>query len=274
MHIDLHTHSTASDGKLTPVELVRHAIVSGIDTLAITDHDTVEAYSLIGDAGPLPLKLIPGIEFSSQWQKIDIHILGLNINIDGELLITGIAIQQQHRTRRARLIADKLSRLLGIDDPFETVQQLAEKGNIGRPHFAEYLIETGVVKDQPEAFRKYLGTGKKAYVTPSWSSLADIIRWIREAGGTAVLAHPGKYGLSRSKLLKLVDDFITAGGQGIEVVTGNQSAALTGDLAGICMQKDLLASCGSDYHGPAQHWGGLGNFTALPGNCVPVWDTW
>jgi len=274
MHIDLHTHTTASDGKLTPTELVQHAVHSGIDTLAITDHDTVEAYGLVGDTGPLPLRLIPGIEFSTQWQKIDVHILGLNIDIRAEALKTGVAFQQQHRMDRARHIADKLSRLLGINDLFDAVQQLARHNNIGRPHFAEYLIRTNVVKDQKEAFRKYLGIGKKAYVKPSWAGPADIIQWIRDAGGTAVLAHPAKYDLSQSKLLKLIDDFIAAHGQGLEVIAGKQTAALTGLLARICGQKGLLASCGSDFHGPDQHWGGLGNFPALPGNCIPVWDSW
>ncbi|MEX2353021.1 MAG: phosphatase, partial [Gammaproteobacteria bacterium] len=134
--------------------------------------------------------------------------------------------------------------------------------------------ETGVVKDSREAFRKYLGTGKQAWVKPHWTEPLEIIRWIRAAGGVAVLAHPGKYKLTRTKLLKLIDAFIDAGGQGLEVFTGNQHSSRSADLARICRQKNLLASCGSDFHSMDQHWARLGNFPALPADCTPVWHNW
>ncbi|MEX2352621.1 MAG: PHP domain-containing protein, partial [Gammaproteobacteria bacterium] len=158
MRIDLHSHSTASDGKLTPDELVQQAIEAGVDVLSITDHDSVAAYRQINRSQSAPLRIIPGIEFSSQWQKSDIHILGLNIDPENDILRSGIAIQQQHRHDRASRIADRLARLLGIANPVNAVSAIAGNNNIGRPHFARYLIETGVVKDSREAFRKYLGT--------------------------------------------------------------------------------------------------------------------
>jgi predicted metal-dependent phosphoesterase TrpH len=274
MRIDLHTHTTASDGKLTPAELAAHAVHCGIDTLAITDHDTVEAYGRLGRIPHPSLRLISGVEFSTQWRKTDIHILGLNIDTAAPSLTEGIAIQQRHRLDRAGRIAARLTGLLGLDHILDAVQQLSQAGNIGRPHFAQYLINSGVVKDQAEAFKKYLGTGKKAYIKPSWAEPADVICWIREAGGTALLAHPGRYNLSTAGLMSLVDDFAAAGGQGLEVVTGNQPSELTAWLARICSHKDLLASCGSDFHGPDQRWASPGKFPALPGNCIPVWDSW
>lgn len=274
MRIDLHTHTTASDGKLSPDELVRHAAAAGLEALAITDHDSIEAYAQISNPHTLPFRLIPGVEFSSQWQKIDIHILGLNIDLDNATLQNGINIQQRHRHERASQIADKLVRVLGIDNPIRAVRKLTANDNVGRPHFAEYLVKAGVVKDSKEAFRKFLGIGKKAYVKPRWAEPDEIIRWIRAAGGTAVLAHPARYKLTRTKLVKLIDDFIAAGGQGLEVITGNQATPSGADLAKLCVQKNLLASCGSDFHGLDQHWARLGQFPALPGSCTPVWNLW
>jgi 3',5'-nucleoside bisphosphate phosphatase len=274
MRIDLHSHTTASDGKLSPDELVRHAAESGLEALAITDHDSIEAYARISNLHALPFRLIPGIEFSSQWQKIDIHILGLNIDLDNATLKNGICIQQRHRHERACQIADKLARALGIDNPIKAVRKLTANDNVGRPHFAEYLVNAGLVKDSKEAFRKFLGIGKKAYVKPQWAGPDEIIGWIRAAGGTAVLAHPARYKLTRTKLIKLIDDFIAAGGQGLEVITGNQTTPSGADLAKLCAQKNLLASCGSDFHGLDQHWARLGQFPALPGSCTPVWSHW
>lgn len=275
MRIDLHSHTTVSDGKLTPNELIAHAIASNLDMLAITDHDSIDAYEKIQDKDALPFRLVPGIEFSSQWLKIDIHLLGLNINIDSDTLKSGIATQHTHRYERATQIADKLTRELGVDNMLPAICKLASNDhNIGRPHFARYLVETGVVKDDKEAFRRYLGIGKKAYVKPTWADMPEIVRWIHAAGGTAVLAHPARYKLSQTRLNKLVDAFITAGGEGLEVVSGNQTAAVTSELAKICQKKHLLASCGSDFHGHDQLWSKLGHCPALPRSCEPVWDSW
>ncbi len=275
MRIDLHSHTTVSDGKLAPAELIAHAIASNLDMLAITDHDSIDAYAKIQQKDTLPFRLIPGIEFSTQWLNIDIHILGLNIDLDSDTLKSGIAIQQRHRSERAGHIADKLTRELGIDNILPAVRKLAHSDhNIGRPHFARYLIETGVVKDDKDAYKSYLGIGKKAYVKPTWAEMPEIISWIRAAGGTAVLAHPARYKLTHTRLNKLLDAFIAAGGQGLEVVSGNQTSDVTSELAKICQKKNLLASCGSDFHGHEQLWSKLGHCPALPRSCEPVWDSW
>lgn len=275
MRIDLHSHTTVSDGKLSPAELITHAIASGVDMLAITDHDSIDAYQLIPDRPALPFRLIAGIEFSTQWMKTDVHILGLNVDLDSKALKTGITAQQTFRYERASQIAYRLTLELGITNPIEAVRALASSDHaIGRPHFARYLVETGVVRDDQEAFKKYLGIGKKAYIKPTWAELPEVIGWIRAAGGTAVIAHPMKYKLTRTRLLKLVDTFSEAGGQGIEVISGNQTSDITADLARICEKRQLLASCGSDFHGHEQVWSRLGNCPPLPHGCEPIWDHW
>ena len=275
MRIDLHSHTTISDGKLMPEELIAHAIESNLDMLAITDHDSIDAYLQIPDKTTLPFRLIPGIEFSTQYLNIEIHILGLNIDLDSTALKSGIATQHKHRTERASHIAAKLERELRIDNILPAVRKFAHSDhNIGRPHFARYLLETGVVKDEQEAYKKYLGTSKKAYVKPVWAEMSEIVGWINAAGGTAVLAHPARYKLTHTRLNKLVDAFIAAGGHGLEVVSGNQTPDVTSNLAKICQKKNLLASCGSDFHGHEQVWSKLGNCPALPRSCEPVWESW
>jgi len=275
MRIDLHSHTTVSDGKLSPAELIAHATISQLDMLAITDHDSIDAYAEIPAMGLLPFRLIPGIEFSTQWSKLEIHILGLNIDLQSAVLQAGIATQHRHRLDRAGEIADTLSRLLGIDNILTAVRQLAHSDhNIGRPHFARYLIEAGVVKDDKEAYKLYLGMGKKAYIKPTWTSLTDIIECIRASGGIAILAHPARYQLTWTRLNKLIDSFIEAGGQGIEVISGNQTNDVTAELTKICLKKQLLASCGSDFHGHEQHWNKLGHSRPLPHECEPVWNRW
>lgn len=275
MRIDLHSHTTESDGKLSPDELITHAIASGVDMLSITDHDSIEAYRQISQRSTLPFRLITGIEFSTQWLKTDVHILGLNVALDNKELETGITAQQMFRYARASTIADKLTRELGIPNPLEAVRALASNDHsIGRPHFARYLVQIGLARTDKEAFKKYLGIGKQAYVKPTWAELTEVIAWIRAAGGTAVLAHPARYKLTLTRLLKLVDVFIEAGGQGLEVVSGSQTPDVTANLAKICENKQLLASCGSDFHGHEQVWSRLGNCPPLPRSCEPVWSHW
>lgn len=275
MRIDLHSHTTVSDGKLAPRELIAHAIASDLTMLAITDHDSVDAYTEIDRIGALPFRLIPGIEFSTQWLKVDVHVLGLNIDPASRALQSGVAAQQAHRAERAVRIAERLARELRIPNPLAAVRELAHSDhNIGRPHFARYLVESGAVSDGNQAFKKLLGAGKPAYVKPEWAALPDVVGWIRAAGGIAVLAHPARYKLTRVRLLKLIDTFIEAGGRGLEVVSGNQTADVTRELAALCEKKTLLASCGSDFHAHEQVWSKLGQCPPLPRNCRPIWENW
>jgi len=270
---DLHCHTNCSDGLLTPTELVSRAVKMGVHTLAITDHDTVTAYQQINLEENLPIKIIPGVEFSSYWQKINVHVLGLNVQLDSPALKAGVAFQNAARLQRAALIADKLDQL-GFKGSLVGANSIANNGNVGRPHFAQYLVNIGAVTDINQAFKKFLGSGKPGDIKSFWADLPQIISWIKEAGGIAVLAHPAKYKLTRTKLKNLLNDFIQAGGEGMEVISGNQNPAITKDLANLCVEKKLFASCGSDFHQPGQPWAELGHIPQLPLVCSPVWEHW
>lgn len=270
---DLHTHSNASDGFLSPPDLLLHAAEHGVGVLAITDHDTVAAYDVLQDANSTDVTLMPGIELSTSWQKRNIHIVGLNIDTVNRELCAGIAAQQARRLARAHRIAHRLTRL-GIDDPYDAVAKIAGHASIGRPHFARHLVEIGKVRDVQAAFKKYLGAGKIGDVSQSWPSFAEAIQWITAAGGIAVLAHPAKYRFTMTKLRALLEDFVEAGGRGMEVVCGHQEPGLTRRLAGLASDFGLLASTGSDFHHPANKWSRPGGFSELPHNLKPVWDAW
>ena len=270
MIFDLHSHTTLSDGVLTPQELILRAIEKGVDVLAITDHDTLDAYQDM-PARHAKLKLIPGIELSTQWENTGIHVLGLNIDLDSDAIRTGARLQSEARLARARLIGEKLEKQ-GIKDAFAGAKKISIGGYIGRPHFAQYIINIGKVSSMQAAFKKYLGAGKAGDVKQHWAELSQIIQWIRDANGIAVLAHPLKYKLTGTKLRRLLDDFLQAGGQGMEVISGRQMQQSTKHLAHLCEQKNLLASVGSDFHRPGKHWAELGVFAPLPENVTPVWD--
>ena len=149
--------------------------------------------------------------------------------------------------------------------------RIAGNDNIGRPHFAQHLVNSGAATSINHAFEKYLDA-KSGAINKYWATLPRIIAWIRDAGGIAILAHPLKYKLTRTRLTAMLDDFIEAGGHGMEVISGRQFSQQTKDLAKICQQKNLLASCGSDFHQPDNHWSDLGKFPALPKDCKPVWE--
>lgn len=268
MKVDLHTHTNISDGKLSPSELLQRAKENGIELLSITDHDTVAAYIELKQSS---LMLIPGIEFSTRWNKSGIHIVGLNIDIQSDAICEAVSYQTAARHERAEEIAAKLERK-GIRGAFAGAQQIAGNDNIGRPHFAEYLVQTGACSSIDEAFRKYLGSGKSGDINKFWAEMPQIIDWIRAAGGIAVIAHPLTYKMTRTKLSCLVDDFIADGGQAMEVVSGRQLPHETRMIAGLCNQKKLLASCGSDFHQPDITRADLGRFPSLPDDCNPVWE--
>lgn len=274
MLADLHTHSTASDGQLTPQALVERAARHGVTHLAITDHDSIAAYAeLPSQAGALPLVLVPGIEFSSQWRGIGIHVVGLNIDLASAALRDAVGRQLDVREQRAVRIAARLEKK-GIDNPLSAARALAGHGTIGRPHFAQHLVDIGKVRTVRDAFRKYLGAGKPGDVRNLWPELAEVVGWIRAAGGVAVLAHPSHYRMTATKLRALIADFRDAGGAAIEVVSGRQDRAVTGRLADYADKFGLHASTGSDFHGPGAAWAELGSAGPLPASCRPVWDLW
>lgn len=273
MRIDLHTHTTASDGRLSPLQLIERARDRKVDMLSITDHDTIDAYGQLSETNIKGIRLIPGIEFSTQWKKLEIHILGLNVALNNTVLKQGILIQKEARLERVHRIIRKFKKL-DITVPLSRLDGDPENASIGRPHFARYLVDSDLVKNEKEAFDKFLKPGKPAYCEPRWPPPGEIINWIHSAGGFAVLAHPFKYRLTRTKLNALIDDFILAGGEALETVSGRHDPAHTLELVRICNEKNLLASCGSDFHQPGQPWAELGNVAPLPQPELQIWRNW
>ena len=273
MLADLHTHTTASDGELSPEQLITRAKAAGISLLSITDHDTVAAYKSLREYKETDMRLVYGIELSSVWRKTGVHIIGLNIDPDCAELNSAIKAQQNARYERAKTIAQKLTKL-GFTGTLEGALKIAKGTALGRPHFAHFLVESGQVKTISIAFKKYLGQGKPGDVRENWPSLETVTGWISTAGGTAVLAHPAKYKLSNLRLQELLKDFCAANGHGLEVISGQQDDGLTKRLGKLAQQYGLLASCGSDFHRPGQPWAELGRGTALPSGCAPIWESW
>jgi len=273
MQVDLHTHTNASDGTLSPAELVRDAHAAGVQMLAITDHDTVAGLDSL--ALPLPdgLRLIPGIELSANWRNTAIHIVGLNIDPDDSNLRAGIAQQHRARTERAAIIAERLEKV-GFTDVLAGAQREAGRELVGRPHFARYLVSSGQIKDVNTAFKRHLGRGKRGDVRDGWPEIATVINWIHTAGGAAVLAHPAKHKLTNLRLEELCRDFVTAGGDALEVISGFQNMSLTQKLARLANRHGLQASVGSDFHMPGQPWARLGCVPQLPSDSRPVWRDW
>lgn len=268
---DLHTHSYCSDGQLSPQQLVEQAKANGVTVLALTDHDTIDGVSEAQVAAGDTLTVIAGIEFSAQWQGRGIHIVGLQVDTESPVLKKAIAQQTQIRTDRAMIIAQRLEKA-GIKNAWEGAQHYAQGSAIGRPHFAQYMVDSGYVNSFAQAFKKYLGAGKVGDVKEGWPSIETVIQWIIGAEGIAVLAHPDKYGLTRTKLYTLLEDFSDAGGKALEVVSGKQDSSVTDKLAKAASDFSLLASCGSDFHALGQTWQALGKYSPLPKTCDPVWN--
>ncbi len=271
---DLHCHSSLSDGILSPEALVSRAKDKNVSVLALTDHDTTQGLARARAQADIEgLELINGIEFSAQWRNRNVHIVGLNIDVTNSQLQDCIAQQSSLRIQRAKLIAEKLQGL-GIPGAYEGALEYASEASIGRPHFASYLVAKGYCKSIQHAFKRYLGTGKVGDIKQVWPDMETIVDYIRNAGGVAVIAHPDKYNMTRTKLCAMVHDFKQSGGGAIEVVSGKQADTVTRDIALIAKKYGLLASCGSDFHAPGQQWQELGCFPEMPVDLDPVWRDW
>ncbi|KTD82254.1 PHP domain-containing protein [Legionella waltersii] len=271
--IDLHCHSSFSDGALNPQELLQRANENNLKCLSLTDHDTVAGCDLlINTAINSPIKIVRGIELSTRWKKNDVHILGYHIKDTPEL---NHVIEQQNSSRidRAMQIGVCLERI-GVEDAYNKACSIAGHKRVGRPHFAALLIQEGKAKDMKAAFSSYLGRGKIAYIPTPWISVQQAVSVILLSGGQAVVAHPFKYKLTRSKLHELISEFKEAGGAGIEVVSGEMTIVQIKEMASLAERFELLASSGSDYHGDFQSRVRLGQQQALPINCRPIWQDW
>lgn len=278
---DLHTHSLCSDGALSPQDLVRLAHQQGVDVLALTDHDTVtgvhnavEEVKKINQVDDQAIHLVSGIEMSAQWMGRNIHIVGLCLDLSSPILQQAVEQQRQARHERAHEIAHRLEKK-GIENAWAGAAQYAQDDHIGRPHFAQYLVDVGAVSSINQAFQKYLGSGKIGDVKQLWPSVEEVVKWINTAGGIAVVAHPNKYDLTRTKLYELLETFKNAGGQGIEIISGVQNNNITDKLVRAALDFSFAVSCGSDFHSDA--WQMVGKMSPMPtpplsGNYQTVWE--
>ncbi len=273
LQYDLHSHSTVSDGTLRPAELVALAAASGVDVLALTDHDNVSGVAEAGAAArEQGIRIIPGVEISVNWNGHTVHILGLQIDPENAALLQGLQGLCEYRRWRAQEIGRKLEKK-GISGAYEGACELATGALVGRLHFARFLVQHGHARDVKDVFRNYLVTGKPGYVRGEWAPLEDAMGWILGAGGLAVIAHPARYKMTRGKLRRLIGEFRELGGRGLEVVSGSHSRDEYFTMARHAQDFGLLASAGSDYHGPDNPWISLGNLPDLPPGCDPVWNS-
>ncbi len=273
-HYDLHAHSTASDGTLSPKQLMQRAHAAGVGVMALTDHDTLDGLDEAAQtAADLGLGFVPGVEVSVTWQHGTVHIVGLGVAPENATLREGLTGLCEFRDWRAQEIGRRLEKA-GVHGAFEGAQALSNGRLISRTHFARYLVAQGHAPDMRGVFRRYLVQGKPGHVPGQWAELADAVQWIRAAGGQAVIAHPARYPLNRVKLRRLIDEFAAAGGEGLEVVSGSHSRDDYFKMARHAKDFGLLASAGSDYHGPEQAWIELGRLPELPAGCVPIWRDW
>src|SRR5210317_458204 len=218
---DLHSHSTASDGTLSPSALLEKAHTSGVEVLALTDHDTLDGISEAQQvAAELDLELIPGVEISVTWKAMTIHVLGLNVDPGNQVLLSGLEGLLVTRDQRAQQIGHKLAKA-GIPAALEGARRYSGGKVLSRTHIARFLIETGRAASMQDVFKNFLVKGKPGYVRGEWASMQQALGWILGAGGLPVIAHPARYRLTRSKLNTLVSEFRAAGGLGLEVVSGS-----------------------------------------------------
>ncbi|MBN3145515.1 RNase RNM [Pectobacterium brasiliense] len=269
---DLHSHTTASDGLLTPTALVSRAVDMRVSVLAITDHDTTagldEAQDAIAQQG-LPLRLIPGVEISTLWENHEIHIVGLGMDSAHPALTRLLQQQAECRQSRAEQIAARLEKNR-IPDALAGAQRLATGGQITRAHFARYLIELGIAANMNQVFKKYLAKGKIGYVPPQWCTIPQAIEAIHQSGGVSVLAHPGRYDLTAKWLKRLLATFAESGGIAMEVAQCQQAPDERTQLGRYARDFNLMASQGSDFHLPCA-WIELGRKLWLPADVEPVW---
>jgi predicted metal-dependent phosphoesterase TrpH len=274
-NFDLHCHSSISDGVLTPAQLIQRAAEKGVDVLALTDHDDVSGLAEAEVAArAVDIVFVRGVEISVTWSGVTLHIVGLNVDPEQPALLEGLTRIQEGRRERAERIGDELARH-GIPNAFAGA--LRHAGNqrlIGRTHFARFLIEQGVCKDVRSVFKKYLVRGKPGYVSHEWTSLENAVSWIRASGGQAVLAHPGRYDIKGKATRRLLGEFKTIGGEGVEVVTGSHTPDQHALFAELAEVYGLLASRGSDFHAPGEHGRELGCGAPLPAKCTPIWHNW
>ncbi|HTD02756.1 3',5'-nucleoside bisphosphate phosphatase [Undibacterium sp.] len=275
LNVDLHCHSTVSDGVLAPAEVAARAKKNGVDVWALTDHDEVRGIpEARAAAKSLGLGYVTGVEISVTWAGRTIHIVGLNIDETYPELVRGLEATRSGRERRARGMAAELAKA-GIEGAYEgALKYVGNPDLISRSHFARYIVETGECADISEVFKRFLADGKPGFVPHRWATLAEAVGWICRAGGVAVIAHPGRYEFSPVAFDALFREFKALGGLGIEVVTGSHTVDQYSEYSKVADRYGFLASRGSDFHGPHDSIADLGQLPALAPSLKPVWGAW
>ena len=273
MNADLHCHSTVSDGTLPPEALAARAMANGVELWALTDHDEIGGQQRAAAAAKkLGLPWLSGVEISVSFIDVTVHIVGLGFDADDAALAAGLAATRGGRRERALEMAASLAKV-GILGAFEgALKYVGNPDLISRTHFARHLVETRVCADTSEVFRKYLTEGKPGYVPHRWATLGDAVRWIVDAGGLAVIAHPARYRFTANEEHALFTEFKAHGGRGVEVVTGSHSSAEAARYADAAAEYGMLASRGSDFHSPEESHTDLGTLPTLPATLTPVWE--
>ena len=273
LNADLHCHSVVSDGTLTPEALAERARSNGVALWSLTDHDEVAGQQRAAEAARVQgVAYLTGTEISVSFAGATVHIVGLGFDADNAALVQGLAATRGGRDARARAMAEGLA-LAGIGGAYEgALRYVGNPDLISRTHFARFLVEAKVCRDTSEVFRKFLVEGKPGYVPHRWAALGDAVRWITDAGGVAVIAHPARYKLTANEEYALFSEFKAHGGQGVEVVTGSHSAAEYVTYGAMAHEFGLAASRGSDFHSPDESHTDLGALPLLPGTLTPVWE--
>jgi 3',5'-nucleoside bisphosphate phosphatase len=272
--IDLHCHSTVSDGLFSPPDLVAYAAKRGVKVLALTDHDDMGGLQAAREAAlEHDIQFINGVEISVTWKRRTLHIVGLKVDANNVALKTALDKVRIGRDERAQEMGEDLARA-GIHGAYEGAKALAAQSIITRTHFARFLVENGHAKDTKSVFKKYLVKGKPGFKEHEWMSLEAAVSLINDAGGSAVIAHPGRYDLGTINMLLLMHEFRSLGGAAIEVVTGSHAPPQYQQFAKIAHKFSLKSSLGSDYHGSGISYMEMGCIPDLPEICVPVWNDW
>jgi len=274
-NFDLHNHSTRSDGLLSPTQLIELATRNGVDAIALTDHDNTDGLAEAAEAAQRGgIGFVQGVEVSVSWGDTTLHVVGLNIDPSARVLAEGLESIRVGRLARAKRIGEALEKI-GFSGSFDAALALAQSERLlSRTHFARHLVQRGAARDIQAAFDKYLATGKPAYVSHRWATLENAVKWIRGSGGTAVLAHPGRYDLKPMMRHEMLKEFKAFGGTAIEVVTGSHRPEQYAMWQRVTLEHGFLASRGADYHGPGESPCEPGRLPALHASLTPVWSSW
>ena len=273
MNADLHCHSAVSDGTLQPEELAARAKGNGVELWALTDHDEISGQQRARDAArAIGLPYLSGTEISVTFAGTTVHIVGLGFDADDAALAAGLAATRGGRKERALEMSEGLAKI-GIAGAFDgALRYVGNPELISRTHFARHLVDSGVCGDTQEVFRKYLVEGKPGFVPHRWATLRNAVGWITAAGGIAVIAHPARYKFTPTEEYAFFTEFKQLGGRGVEVVTGSHSSADAARYTETALEFELLASRGSDFHGPGESHMDLGSLPPLSPRLTPVWE--